>query len=143
MGVRHVGVTVWDIERSILFYEKLGFKLRFKLRRSEPFIGVIVGYYGAELLVAMLTNDYGATIELLQYLNPRGLAPAPCAPRYSTGQMHVCFEFDHALHRGLEEQAFLIGSATIPDGPQAGAVAEYWYGPDYELIEVFMPKDEK
>lgn len=137
MGVRHVGVAVSDIQRSLRFYETLGFTKLFEVERSEPFIGAITGYEGAHVKVAML-DGWGFRLELLEYIHPRrefGSGPE----RYIPGQMHVCLDCDPMgrLDCQLTEHARLIGWAVIPDGPQMGAEAKYFAGPDGETIELF------
>lgn len=136
-GIRHVGIAVLDLEQSISFWKAIGFDLRFKIERQEPFIGEIVGYRGAHLLVAMLHRK-GAVVELIEYRYPRARRFG-ASPRSTCGQMHVCLEDDGELAALLEEHARPIGKATIPDGPQAGATAAYYYGPDNELIELYTP----
>ncbi len=137
MGLRHVGISVSDIQRSLHFYEGLGFTKLFLLDRSEEFIGRITGYEGAHIKIAMLDGN-GLRIELLEYMKPRH-GPHPGVPRYVPGQMHFCLDADPmgALNVRLSETAKMIGWAVIPDGPQMGAEVKYFEGPDGEIIELF------
>jgi catechol 2,3-dioxygenase-like lactoylglutathione lyase family enzyme len=137
MGIRHVGVAVSDIARSLRFYEGLGFVKLFEIERSEPFIGRITGYPDAHVKVAML-DGWGLRMELIEYLNPRREFGSP-PERYVPGQMHVCLDADpmDKLNCQLTELATLIGWDTIPDGPQMGAEVKYFAGPDGETIELF------
>lgn len=144
MRIRHVGISVRTLERSIDFYKHLGFELFFgPIYRTEPFIGQIVGYTGAKIRIAMLKRG-AAVIELLQYVEPCDDWDIPDGKRYTPGKMHICFDGDDALEVAmlLSEKAARIGGATIPDGPQAGAIAVYYEGPDRETLEVFLPAKE-
>jgi catechol 2,3-dioxygenase-like lactoylglutathione lyase family enzyme len=136
MGLRHVGISVSDIQRSLRFYEALGFTKLFELDRSEPFIGRITGYPNAHIKVAML-DGLGMRVELLQYIDPSGGNEK--RERYHPGEMHFCIEVDPLgkLEWQLDENAKLIGWDTIPDGPQMGAEVKYFEGPDGEIIELF------
>ncbi len=139
MGLRHVGISVSDIQRSLRFYEALGFLRLFELERDEPFIGRITGYPGAHIKVAML-DGHGLRIELLEYVKPRGI-PVTGRQRYHAGELHFCIDADPmgSLNVLLSEHARLIGWDTIPDGPQMGAEVKYFQGPDGETIELFRP----
>lgn len=136
MGLRHVGVAVSDIAKSLRFYEGLGFTKLFEIERTEPFIGSITGYPDAHIKVAML-DGWGMRIELLEYVNPRGFMLG--RQRYFPGEMHFCLDADpmDKLNCMLDQTADLIGWAVIPDGPQAGAEVKYFQGPDGETIELF------
>lgn len=137
MGLRHVGISVSDIQRSLRFYEALGFTKLFLLDRSEEFIGRITGYEGAHIKIAML-DGHGLRVELLEYLKPKGI-PVVNRQRYHAGELHFCLDADPMgmLNVQLCEHAKLIGWATIPDGPQMGAEVKYFEGPDGEIIELF------
>lgn len=141
--LRHVGVTVSNLSRSIGFYEALGFEVLFEVERKERFIGRIVGIEGAHLKIAMLRNG-DATIELLQYISPISSELLGIVQPYKAGTVHLCFE-GQAIRDAMEK---LSGAGevrrrgveqTIPDGPQKGARVAYWRGPDDEIIETFVP----
>lgn len=146
MRIRHVGIAVRSLERSIEFYQSLGFELFFgPVYRTEPFIGHIVGYTGAKIRIAMVRRG-DAVLEILQYIEPCDDWDIPDGKRYRPSSMHVCFEGKDALDVGLKLDgglALRVGGAIIPDGPQAGAIATYYEGPDRELIELYIPKEEE
>lgn len=146
MRIRHVGISVRSLERSVEFYQSLGFELVFgPIYRTEPFIGHITGYQGAKIRIAMVRRGE-AVLEILQYIEPCDDWVISNGKRYLPSSMHVCFEGDEALPLALalSEKATRIGGAEIPDGPQKGAVATYYEGPDREVIEVFIkPKESE
>lgn len=143
---RHVGITVSDLERSISFYTKaFGFALKFRVTRNEPFIQEIVGMPGIEIEIAMLVYE-DLNLELLHYKGPRwiGGRGSPHSPANDTsraGHVHLCFEvgmFEMTEAKLYGLGAFKVGSATIPDGPQKGAITGYFKGLDGETIEIFQ-----
>lgn len=143
MRVRHVGIAVRSLERSIEFYQSLGFEIVFgPIYRTEKFIGDIVGYIGAKIRIAMVRRGE-AVLELLQYVEPCDDWDIPEGKRYLPGAMHLCFEGPDALDVALllDGKATRIGGAVIPDGQQRGATATYYEGPDRETIEVFVPAE--
>lgn len=143
---RHVGITVSDLDRSISFYSKaFGFALKFRVTRNEPFIQQIVGMNGIEIEVAMLVYE-DMTLELLRYhtsawIGGKGSPYSTANDTSRSGHMHLCFEvgmFEITEEKLLSLGAYKVGSALIPDGPQAGAITGYFKGPDGETIEVFQ-----
>lgn len=135
MSIRHVGITVRDMDESLAFYARLGFRKTFEVKRDEPFIGEIVGCPKAVLGVAMVRRG-NVTLELLCYTYPRF---SSYASRFDGGHMHLCLDWDADLDAALDAAGSRIGRAVIPDGQQKGAEATYWAGPSGEIIEVFRP----
>ena len=140
MKLRHVGITCYDINKSRGFYENLGFRVQFMADRSEPFIGEITGYPGAHILVTMM-EGCGMTLELIQYLKPKNSILKSAETCYP-GNVHLCFEGNDAMIGKLRHTALEIGSGEIPDGPQKGATAFYFRGPDGVTIEYFKAKEK-
>lgn len=142
-----MGISVSDIQRSLAFYEALGFERRFLVERSEPFIGDITGTPGAHVKVAMLDREKDA-LELIEWINPRPrdrrmhYAEGDEKNHYPFGHIHVCFDANAAMLEVLHERASFVGNGQIPDGPQAGAIAMYFKGPDGEILEAFIPAAE-
>ena len=89
-GVHHAAVNVSDMERSIAFYRQFGFQPLFPTQTySGKDLDKTFNVKGAKLRSALLRGKDGSTIELLQYLRPRG---RPYNRRNSDiGNMHVAF----------------------------------------------------
>ena len=92
-GIIHTGITVADIEKSVVFYrDVLGLTLR--SGPSEPFEGEdlsqAVGVPGTRIRVALF--DVGAgSLELIEYVSPRS-ENAKALPPNTLGAMHVAFQ---------------------------------------------------
>jgi catechol 2,3-dioxygenase-like lactoylglutathione lyase family enzyme len=137
--IQHLGITVFNLDRSVVFYKALGLKCTYIVRRKEKFIGDITGMPGADIEVAYLKPSEGDVfIELLRYHEPEGEPQDPSTNR--PGNAHVCIEvksLDDTLAGGLEP----IGAATIPDGPNKGCRVAYIRDPDGTTIELFEKKN--
>jgi catechol 2,3-dioxygenase-like lactoylglutathione lyase family enzyme len=84
--------TVADLDRSVAFYrDVMGFKLRHIAEPSasaNPRVGVITGFPGARIRVAMFDID-GYELELIQYVAPAGKSATP--ERRDAGAAHIAF----------------------------------------------------
>lgn len=141
MGMlNHVGVTVSDIERSILFYTEL---MGLGQPREEVFI--ISGDWLSQMVleedaaakVAFLPMD-GVVLELLQYVQPVG-EPTNTKPNRDAGAMHIALnvaDLDATYERLKEKVAFNSPPQTVPTGPWAGSRVAYLRDPDGTPIEL-------
>lgn len=143
-AINHAGITVADLERSIVFYrDLLGLSLLDVFERTTEDIGAVVGYPGARLRIAMLrVPGDDVRLELLQYLEPPGVPTHPETRDPGTG--HVCFAVDdiHALHGRLAQAGFPARSARpveLTHGPHRGVIALYLRDPDGYTVELFQP----
>ena len=90
-SVHHTGITVSDLDRSIKFYERLGYR---EIERTEEHGEEVergLGVPGANLRVAMLAAPK-SQLELIQYVEPDG-SPAP-NPNNGIGAAHICLEVE-------------------------------------------------
>ena len=65
--IRHTGVVVRDLVRSLDFYEGLGFKLSSRQIEQGNFIDQVVGLKKVKVETAKLESPCGGMLELLQY----------------------------------------------------------------------------
>ena len=65
-GVHHTGITVSDLDRSVAFYERLGFEVAERMEEEGEEVERGVGVPGAKLRVAMLEGP-NSRLELIQY----------------------------------------------------------------------------
>jgi catechol 2,3-dioxygenase-like lactoylglutathione lyase family enzyme len=90
-GVHHTGLTVSDLDRSIEFYEQLGFDVAVRIEEEGEEVERGTGVRDAKLRVAMLEGP-NSRLELIEYLRPGG-GPAP-HPNNGIGAAHVCLEVE-------------------------------------------------
>ena len=135
-GVHHTGITVSDLDRSVAFYERLGFEVAERIEEEGEEVERGVGVPGAKLRVAMLEGP-SSRLELIEYLQPSD-GPAP-HPNNGIGAAHVCVEVEDvdAAVAELREQG--IEFLTDPISHEAGIRWVYAKDPDgitAELLQV-------
>jgi catechol 2,3-dioxygenase-like lactoylglutathione lyase family enzyme len=135
-GVHHTGITVSDLDRSVAFYEQLGFDVAERMEEEGDEVERGVGVPGARLRVAMLEGP-NSRLELIEYLEPSN-GPAP-HPNNGIGAAHVCLEVEDvdAAVAELREQG--IEFLTDPITHEAGIRWVYAKDPDgitAELLQV-------
>jgi len=143
--LHHLGLTVSDIERSIVFYRDL---LGMTLIRRRPhvdndYVGLQTGYAGVVLNVASfkVSPDSLQSMEIVQYMNHIGDVADTATNR--PGNSHLCFTVDdlNACHADLKGKGvrFKSDPVTITAGPNAGGLVAYFYDPDGYTLELFQP----
>jgi catechol 2,3-dioxygenase-like lactoylglutathione lyase family enzyme len=65
--IRHTGIVVRDLEKSLYFYLNIGFKLSTRQVEQGNFIDQVVGLDGVKVETAKLYSPCGSLLELLQY----------------------------------------------------------------------------
>jgi catechol 2,3-dioxygenase-like lactoylglutathione lyase family enzyme len=144
-GFHHLGLTVRDIERSIVFYrDVLGMELLRRRETDADYIGLQTGYRGVRLAAASFrpTPDSPQSMEVVQYLTHAGEAADPATNR--AGNSHLCLTVDDlgVAYRALRERGVKFRSepVEITSGPNQGGLVIYLYDPDGYTIELFQPK---
>ncbi|HET9922783.1 MAG TPA: VOC family protein [Methylomirabilota bacterium] len=147
-GILHTGLTVSDLERSIVFYrDLLGLELIAQWDSSQPYLRTVVGYPDAELRIALLRLPAGPDgvsghhIELLEYRRPRGSRGD--ANTFNPGNGHVAFmvaDLD-ATYAELSAKGVRFKSAPVPitHGRNTGAKGVYLFDPDDITLELIQP----
>jgi glyoxylase I family protein len=137
-SVGHTGITVSDLGRAIAFYrDVLGLPVSGKVRASGPLFEKITGVSGADLEVCFVRAP-GLIIELLQYLNPPGVASTlrQCDP----GAFHLAIKVQNI--EGVVAASTKAGFKafgdiqTIPEGPVRGMRVVYARDPDGVVLEL-------
>ena len=143
--VHHVGITVSDIERSILFYRDL-LGMQLVARRpcvEEGYVAEQTGYEGVKLSVASfrVRPDSPNSLEVVQYLNHTA-QPASMSTN-QPGVTHLCLLVDDlaAAYKALSAEGVRFRSAPvqITAGPNKGGRVIYLYDPDDYVLEMFQP----
>ncbi len=118
--IHHVGITVADLDRSLVFYRDL-LGMRVIGLSADEDVGAIVGMPGMRARIADLDAGNGQIVELLEYGSPNedGLAFGPD----SVGRCHLSLQVDElcsALSR-------LASGGFVPVGqPAKVAVGGVW-----------------
>ena len=137
----HIGITVSDLARSIAFYrDLLGFNVAYE--RGEvmaEYMPRLVGVPGARLKIAGLDVP-GLHLDLLEYIEPKGLAAAGVT--YDVGNGHIGFTVDDiwAAYQLLDGAGVRFKSepVSITQGPNKGGWAVYFTDPDGVTLEMIQ-----
>lgn len=142
--LRHVGIVVRDLERSLEFYrDLLGLSVVRAMHEEGQFLDAILGMEKAKVRTVKLAEDAnGVLIELLAFEAPAPeIGGAPSLVR--VGPTHVAFTVDDldALHARMVAAGtqFTTQPRVSPDG---GAKVTFCRDPDgtaLELVEVLKP----
>ena len=143
--VHHLGLTVADIERSIIFYRDL---LGLTLHRRRPhvdndYVALQTGYDGVVLNVASfkVSADSPQSLEVVQYMNHSG-PPAETATN-RPGNSHLCLTVNdlRACYADLKAKGVRFKSepVTITAGPNTGGLVVYFSDPYDYTLELFQP----
>lgn len=109
-GVHHVSFAVSDLERSIAFYEALGFTPHDRWTEGPEQCATGLGVPGADIEVAQLRGP-GVLLELMWYRTPAGerTPPAPA----DVGSAHIAFETSDI--RAAAEAVAQAGGTLVSD----------------------------
>jgi catechol 2,3-dioxygenase-like lactoylglutathione lyase family enzyme len=144
VGIHHMGVTVSNLERSIDFYTRLGFRLLFSpLQYSGKDLEKSLNVEGAKLRSAMLKASDGTMVELLQYLEPEGRALD--RRNCDLGSMHIAFrvpDIETAFSEFKKTVHFNSEPSTVSEGPLKGIKFVYFVDPDGVILEFFQESPE-
>ncbi|MDQ4070221.1 MAG: VOC family protein [Actinomycetota bacterium] len=138
--VHHVGVTVADMDRAVVFWERLlGRPSRDRRVLQGPQLGTMVGYPGVTIDSCWIDLPGGVALELLRYMgrDEEAYDPGTAHP----GNVHVCLrvaDMDaahaHAVACGAE--AVSDRPIEVETGPRAGTRLAYLRDPDGVTIEL-------
>lgn len=142
-NIRHAGIVVTDIEKSLLFYRDLmGLKPVVDFVEKGDFIAAISNAKGVNLRMVKLIAEDGGMIELLQYISH----PQPERgdnKLYETGPTHVAFTVDdvEATYAEWSGKGVTCNSKPIvsPDGK---AKLFFCQDPDGTFLEIVQMLEE-
>jgi len=135
----HVGISVINMDESMVWYANLGYEPTFDVVRNEPFLGEIVGLPGAEARIVYMTCEGRPTIELLEYRNqsrPVWRESGATLP----GRGHLCLDRRATDFIGPE---YRIGAAVIPDGRNQGSICAYYQDPNGFVVEMMTDAKDR
>lgn len=135
-GQHHTGITVSDLDRSIRFYERLGFEVAERFEEEGEEVEQGVGVAGAQLRTAMLEGP-NSRLELIEYMEP-GSGPST-HPNNGIGAAHVCIEVEDVDFAVAELREEGIEFLSDPITHESGIRWVYAKDPDgitAELLQV-------
>ena len=141
-GQHHIGITVTDLDRSVAFYKDvLGMQLESQDEMSGEFISRVVGVPGTHIKCAYLSAD-DLTLELFQYLAPTGGKQQASLRPIDVGNYHLAFLVDDMkeAYQELTSKGVKFADAPqyVPEGPDKGLGAIYFYDPDGITLELIQ-----
>jgi catechol 2,3-dioxygenase-like lactoylglutathione lyase family enzyme len=136
-NIRHTGLVVRDLERSIAFYEALGLQVWKRALETGHFIETVVGISEAKLEWAKMHSPDRHFIELLQYHSDPDQSPIVPAPSNQLGCSHIAFTVDDILAT-CKLIGQLGGSTVNPPAksPSGNVLVAYCHDPDGILLEI-------
>jgi len=137
MAIRHTGIVVADMSRSLRFYrDLLGMEVSVDFEDSSPYVQAVTDVSGARIRMVKLNARAGGSIELLQYLSHPQELPAPRAS-CDVGCNHVALQVDDidALYEKLSGEGirFHTPPTASPDG---FAKTTYCRDPEGVIVEL-------
>jgi len=155
MRLGHIGLTVFDLDRSARFYSELfGFKEFFRVTRDQLWIEAQTGYPDCIIEFLHMRHECGLHLELLKYHRPLYDMYIP-DDTFKPGSSHFNLWVDdvESMTRKIREYltrpgcdvgmakfagyAHDLGSTAITEGPQRGGRGYYMRDPDGHTIEVW------
>jgi lactoylglutathione lyase len=95
LNTRHTGIVVRDLEKAIIFYNLLGFKLQNRCIEEGPYIDKLVGLINARIEWAKLSLSDGSLLELLQYHSHPKNKDVKLQPANRLGCSHIALTVEN------------------------------------------------
>jgi lactoylglutathione lyase len=141
-GFFHGGITVSEMDRSLVFYrDGLELEQEFDRMLDAPYLKEVLGLSFDAIRAVYLRIPGGGFVELLEY---RGIERFPAAARpCDPGAGHLCLYVDdvQAVFDRLTGLGFRARHGAVTDitaGPNAGARSAYFADPDGYYVELFQ-----
>jgi glyoxylase I family protein len=142
LAVDHTGITVSDIERSLVFWrDVLGFELSHRAHQKGELAEQITGVAGAEILIAVVKAP-GHKIELLEYRAPSDRRQRNDLRPCDLGSVHVALTVENldAVLKTIAASGWKAAGTpqTLTVGPNAGKRVIYVRDPDGTAVELMQ-----
>lgn len=136
-ALRHVGIVVRDLGRSLKFYrDLLGFEELRSVEEEGEFLDAILGLRGAKVRTVKLRGAEGGIVELLAFRSPQ-MEISNSPPLVRSGPTHIAVTVDNIerLYGSLKEAG--IECTTPPrTSPDGGARVTFCRDPDGTFVEL-------
>ena len=140
-AIRHVGIVVRDIDKSLVFYsEILGLAVYRRYLEEGPFIDELTGIRNVKLEWVKLIIPRGGLIELLQYHShpdPETLTPSKLCPSNALGCSHVALTVSNLdeTYSKIRAHGYSTKSAPLITSNKAAKIL-YCHDPDGTILEL-------
>lgn len=136
-AIRHAGIVVSDMARSLHFYrDLLGMTVWADFKDDSPYVQAVTGVPGAHVWMIKLKACDGVSVELLQYLSHRQDVPPP-RQACDVGVNHVALQVEDldGLHRRLVEHGIAFNAPPTLSS-EGTAKVTYCRDPEGVLLEL-------
>ena len=136
-AIRHFGIVVSDIEKSLEFYRDiLGFKIKIDALEEGKFIDTILGLKDVKVRTVKMVADDGNLIELLWYQSHKG-KKRENYEIFDIGASHPAFTVENLdyEYKRLNEKG--IKFISLPQvSPNGKTKVAFCYDPDGAPVEL-------
>jgi catechol 2,3-dioxygenase-like lactoylglutathione lyase family enzyme len=142
-GLHHVGISVADLERTILFYRHLfGMQVIVRKPFSGPRYEAILGLSGVQGKLAVLRGR-NLELELFEFSHPRPIPKGRSRPVCDHGITHICLEVANIV----DEYERLKAAGVAFHSPQVrfsqNEAATYARDPEGNVLELLECNESK
>ena len=135
--VDHVSYTVSDIDRSVDFYSKFGYRPVNRSAASGPELDVAVATENADMEIQVMRRPDGGMLELISYVRQ----PSERAARNSVvGAAHLAFVVGDIQAAYEELTADGVEFLSEPNTDRYGEKWVYFRDPDGITVELMQPE---
>jgi catechol 2,3-dioxygenase-like lactoylglutathione lyase family enzyme len=141
-NIRHTGIVVTDMERSLRFYrDLLGLEPVIDFTEESEYMDTLCGLKGVRLRMVKLIAEDGSMIELLQYLShPRQRSEGNTL--CEIGPTHIAFTVDDVDRIYADWSAKGIQCNYPPQmSPDGKAKLFFCQDPDGTFLEIVQPTE--
>jgi catechol 2,3-dioxygenase-like lactoylglutathione lyase family enzyme len=145
VGLDHAGLTVSDLDRAVAFWrDLLGFRELGRGVVRWPHLDRLTGIDETAIAWVGLALEDGTTVELQEYLHPRGRAVDGDAAESSPGRTHLGLavrDLDALVERlhGARVPLRSPAPVVLEEGAYRGWRAIYCLDPDGHSLELMEP----
>ena len=134
--MRHTGIVVSDLEKSLFFYKNLlGLTIIKRMIESSEYIDKILGLKKVKVETIKLAADDGGLIELLYFESHS----CKSKDKYicDSGFTHVSFTVEDLFyeHKRLTQKGVIFNCAPLVS-PDKKAIVAFCYDPENNFIEL-------
>jgi catechol 2,3-dioxygenase-like lactoylglutathione lyase family enzyme len=134
--VRHVGITVQDLNKTLNFFIKvLGFKIKKRMNEKGEYINAMLGLKKVQVTTVKIQAPDGGMIELLKFKNYKDKKKWS-GKIFSTGPTHIALtvkNIENAYKKLKNKYKFNAPPQLSPDGY---AKVTFFKGPENLHIEI-------